>query len=103
MAPGDIRVFIHHTTSGANPAAAENLAEQLRRAGFIIAAIRPVLFRINNGGVRYFFPQDRGEARRLLEVTNRLRGETTRGPTDFTHYTPKPSPGTVELWLSTAP
>lgn len=104
---GSIRLFIHYTRSPRTAATAEDLAERLRRTGFTVAAIRPVPFRIGNGGVRYFFPQDRSESRRLLDVVSRLpdidAGIGPRSLADFTHYSPKPAPGTVELWLPTQP
>ena len=82
------------------------LAGELERQGFEIAAVRMVPFRIGNGGVRYFFPDDRKEAGRLqvtcqalLEQDPRLR---QRGPLDFTRYQPRPTPGTLEFWLPSA-
>jgi hypothetical protein len=105
--PPRTRVFIHYGMG--NPGdemRARWLAGELERQGFEIAAVRMVPFRIGNGGVRYFFPDDRKEAGRLqvtcqalLEQDSRLR---QRGPLDFTRYQPRPTPGTLEFWLPSA-
>jgi hypothetical protein len=81
------------------------LSELLPREGFAVAGLRPVNFRIGSGGVRYFFARDREEARRLLSAGMRALGRGAsplpRGAADFSHYAPKPQPGTIEVWLST--
>jgi hypothetical protein len=104
---GDIRVFIHHTAAHARDAAtAARLAEYLRRRGFVVADIRPVDMRIGAAGLRYFFDQDRDPSRRLLEELDWFfQGQSQWAPdqaSDFTHYTPKPRRGNVELWLPTS-
>ena len=103
---GAPRVFIHFTAGSADGAAlARRLSERLPREGFAVAGLRPVNFRIGSGGVRYFFARDREEARRLLSAGMRALGRGAgplpRGAADFTHYAPKPQPGTIEIWLST--
>jgi hypothetical protein len=103
---GQRRVFIHYTAGSAEGrASARLLEERLPRERFAVAGLRPVTFRIGSGGVRYFFLQDRDEARRLLAVSMRALGRGAgplpRGAGDFTHYAPKPQPGTIEIWLST--
>ncbi len=103
---GGPRVFIHYTAGSADGAAlARRLGDRLPREGFAIAGLRPVNFRIGSGGVRYFFARDREEARRLLSVGMRALGRGAsplpRGAADFSHYAPKPQPGTIEIWLST--
>jgi hypothetical protein len=103
---GAPRVFIHFTAGSADAAAlARRLSERLPREGFAVAGLRPVNFRIGSGGVRYFFAQDREQARRLLSAGMRALGRGAsplpRGAADFSHYAPKPQPGTIEIWLST--
>ena len=103
---GTPRVFIHFTADSADGAAlARRLSERLPREGFAVAGLRPVNFRIGSGGVRYFFAQDREKARRLLSAGMRALGRGAsplpRGAADFSHYAPKPQPGTIEIWLST--
>jgi hypothetical protein len=104
---GGIRVFIHHTAAHARDAAtAARLAEYLSRRGFVVADIRPVDMRIGAAGLRYFFDQDRDPSRRLLEELDWFfQGQSQWAldqASDFTHYTPKPRRGNVELWLPTS-
>jgi hypothetical protein len=101
---GEIRVFIHHFAgSGTNAALAERLAEHLRGRGFTVADIRPVDFSIGKTSVRYFFEDDRHASERLIDELGRfLEDAGARAPdraSDFTHFTPKPRPGNVEVWL----
>ena len=106
-ATGGVRLFIHYGTAQAEDAAtAARLAEYLRYRGFEVAAIRPVEFLIESAGVRYFFERDHAESQRLLEDLDWFfRGMPHHAPvraSDFTHYTPRPRPGTVEVWLPAA-
>ena len=101
--PPATRVFIHHT-AGSDPdaAAAQALTERLRGQGFEVIAIRPVPFTIRTGSVRYYFDQDRAAARQLAALADPLAGSgLPRPPLDFRHYEPKPSVGTVEVWIET--
>jgi hypothetical protein len=100
----EIRVFIHHVARQQGDAAlARQLADYLRRRGFIVADIRPVDFSIGKPSVRYFFARDRAASRQLVEEVSRFFEETpSQAPdeaSDFTHYVPKPRPGNVEVWL----
>jgi hypothetical protein len=97
-------VFVHYGTG--NPAdemRARWLAGELEREGFDVAAVRMVPFRIGNGGVRYFFPDDRKDAARLQAACRQLLDQDPRlrehGPLDFTRYQPRPALGTLEFWL----
>ena len=104
---GSVRLFIHYGAAQVGDAAtATRLAEYLRRRGFEVAAIRPVEFVIERPGVRFFFARDQAESERLIEDLGWFfRGVSRRAPeqpSDFTHYTPKPNPGTVEIWLPAA-
>jgi hypothetical protein len=100
----EIRVFIHHVARHQGDAAlARQLADYLRRRGFIVADIRPVEFSIDAPSVRYFFAPDRAASRQLVEEVSRFFEDTpSQAPdeaSDFTHYVPKPRPGNVEVWL----
>jgi len=97
------RVFIHHT-AGSEPdaAAARSLADHLNQAGFAVAGIRAVPFTIRTGSVRYYFDHDRDAARELAANS----GASIRPPDgrslsaqDFSYYEPKPTFGTVEVWI----
>jgi hypothetical protein len=82
---------------------AQRLADYLRGQGFTVADIRPVDFRIGKPSVRYFFARDRAASQRLVEELGRFSGgRTSLAPdqaSDFTHFLPKPRPGSVEVWL----
>jgi hypothetical protein len=99
-----IRVFIHHVAHYQGDAAlARQLADHLRRRGFIVADIRPVDFSIGKPSVRYFFARDRAASQDLVKEVSQFFEETpSHAPdeaSDFTHYMPKPRPGNVEVWL----
>lgn len=103
---GRPRVFIHHAAADADGAAlARELAERLGHQALAVVEVRAVPFAIGAAatGVRYFFADDRDAARRLLRDAAPFLSATgrppPRTPTDFTHYAPRPRPGTVEVWL----
>lgn len=102
---GAVRVFIHHAAADARQAVrAALLADRLMGEGFAVADIRTVPYRIGSARVRYFFGTDLDGARRILRAAGPLMAESSGGaaprdPDDFTHYEPKPRPGTVEIWL----
>ena len=97
------RVFIHHT-AGSEPdaAAARSLADRLNQAGFAVAGIRAVPFTIRTGSVRYYFDHDRDAARELAANYGASIGPPdgrSLSAQDFSHYEPKPTFGTVEVWI----
>ena len=100
---GATRVFIHHVGDPRDGELAQRLADYLRGQGFTVADIRPVDFSIGKPSVRYFFARDRAASQRLVEELGRFfAGGATLGPdhaSDFTHFVPKPRPGSVEVWL----
>jgi hypothetical protein len=103
--PG-IRVFIHYTVGREDAEVARRLAAFLELRGFTVADLRPVSFPIDKAGLRYFFDRDRDESWRLFEEIDWFFGSMPeRAPVraaDFTHYTPRPRPGNVEVWLPTS-
>jgi hypothetical protein len=106
--PGSgMRIFIHYAATDVEDAAlARRLADHLRRAGFTVAGIRPVDFTIEQPSVRYFFEGDRRASQRLIDVLARFfdgaRSLAPQRASDFTHHTPKPRAGSVEVWLRTS-
>jgi hypothetical protein len=68
-----------------------------------VVDIRPVDFQIEQPSVRYFFDGDRRESRRLVEAIGvfyaKARGRGPDQATDFSHFSPRPSQGSVEVWL----
>jgi hypothetical protein len=97
-------VFIHHFAGSSSDAAlAGRLADHLRGQGFTVADIRTVDFSIGKPSVRYFFEEDRNASERLVDELGQFMEQAgARVPdqaSDFTHFTPKPRPGNVEVWL----
>ncbi|WP_051328863.1 LytR C-terminal domain-containing protein [Geminicoccus roseus] len=102
--PGPTRVFIHYSAIGGQAVdEAERLARLLRQQGFTVADVREVPFAIDEPSVRYFFAGNQGEAQTLVELSSRalpgMSGLARRGASDFTHFEPRPQPGTLEIWL----
>jgi hypothetical protein len=100
---GETRVFIHHVADQRDGASAQQLAEYLRGQGFTVADTRSVDFGIGKPSVRYFFARDRAASQRLVEELGQFStGGASLAPdraSDFTHFVPKPRPGSVEVWL----
>lgn len=101
--PSAIRVFIHHTAGTSNALPAIQLAAFLQTRGFTVTEIRPVELEIEQPSVRYFFEGDQPESRRLVKAIGAFFAETPdRAPdqaADFSHFSPKPRQGNVEVWL----
>jgi hypothetical protein len=88
--PGRLRIVAHYRLGGRGAAAAlteravPNSDVELRQVG----ATPDVAV------VRYFAPTDQGAA---MQLASRLGGGWA--VQDFTHYSPRPSAGTLEVWL----
>lgn len=98
-----IRVFIHHSDSPADTEPALRLAAYLQAQGFDVAGVRTVGASIERPSVRYFFDHDRPGSRRLVEVIGSFFAEAPdlapEAASDFSHFSPKPRLGNVEVWL----
>ena len=95
MVPGaqdGTRIVIHYPTSDGR-AQARKLAGQLGHGGSGRAELRAVDIRVSGPTIRYFFRQDRGAARKLLDTLPKARVQ------DFTTYARLPRQGTLEIWL----
>jgi len=101
--PTPIRVFIHHSAGAANALPAIQLAAFLQARGFDVIDIRPVDFEIEWPSVRYFFDDDQRESRQLVEAIGafyaKARGRAPDEAADFSHFSPKPRRGNIEVWL----
>ena len=100
------RVFVHYSRfRDVDRDRAIRLARALRAQGFQVADIRPVDANIRAGSVRFFFPEDRGNSEAVLRSFRQFYdeegglGEPPRQPQGLTGYNPKPSFGTVEIWI----
>ncbi|MGF1553478.1 MAG: hypothetical protein ACFBWO_13420 [Paracoccaceae bacterium] len=86
------RIVVHYNAAGLEPA--REVASRLRAEGFADVSLRRVAFSVSRSNVRYFHEADRVLAARSAE------GLGAAVPIrDFTHFAPRPTPGTVELWV----
>jgi hypothetical protein len=103
VGPGPTRVFIHHRAGTRNAVPAIQLAAYLQGHGFAVTDIRAVDSQIEQPSVRYFFADDRPDGRRLVEAIAAFFADAPgRAPdeaVDFSHFSPKPQPGNLEVWL----
>jgi hypothetical protein len=101
--PQGLRVFVHFSVGNDRAAArARALEETLRQRGVGIVGTVPVQFPIGRPSVRYFHPEDRVAAIRLLGTARdqlAANREAPLAPSDFTSFRPSPRPGTLEVWL----
>jgi hypothetical protein len=102
--PAQSRIFVHFTEGDAGSMArAQALEGSLERRGAGSVQLVPVRFPIGTPSVRYFYPEDRLPAQRLLQgarVELSAEGRPAPSePTDFTRFRPSPRPGTIEVWL----
>jgi hypothetical protein len=101
--PTPMRVFIHHTAGAENALPAIQLAAFLQARGFDVVDIRPVDVEIERPSVRYFFDGDQPESGRLVEAIGafyaKARGRAPDEAADFSHFSPKPRRGNIEVWL----
>jgi hypothetical protein len=95
--PAAARVVIHYDRRvwSARP---EGLAERLRAAGFGRVEWRPVELGIGASQTRFFHAADGGLSGRVAQVLAQAGRPVSQR--DFTHFSPPPSPGTIEVWLA---
>jgi hypothetical protein len=93
-----IDVHLHHRGADAAVAArADEIAATLRGLGATVELFDAGDRVVNADRLRFFFPSDAAAADVLVEA---LPATILQ---DFTHYTPTPAPGTLELWLASTP
>lgn len=91
--PGPLRV-VTHFRPGSRQAAARLTSRALPEG---TVELRQVAATPDSAIVRYFAPADRGAATQLAS-----RLGSSWAVQDFTHYVPRPSAGTLEVWLPRA-
>jgi hypothetical protein len=103
LVPAAIRVSILHTAGAGNALPAIQLAAYLQTRGFAVTDIRPVDVAIERPAVRYFFESDRPATRRLAAAIDaffaKAPGKAPAQAADFSHVSPKPPQGSIEVWL----
>lgn len=101
---GPTRVLIHHQAGTPGAVSAMQLAAYLQTQGFAVTDIRAVDIPIEHPGVRYFFEGDQSDGQRLAEAIGdfyaKTPGQAPHEARDFSHLSPKPQQGNVEVWLS---
>jgi len=99
--PIQARIMLHAPT-GVPAATTDAAAAAISRvSGQPAAAPIPVRFAISRSNVRYYHPEDAAAAEAAAAALSAAVGPVEAR--DFTSYSPKPSPGTVEVWLSGEP
>jgi hypothetical protein len=96
--PPSVTVYLHH--GAADPAVAARAAEvaaALRRRGATVELIDSGGLAVSADRLRFFLPADAAAARLLAAAVPSLAVQ------DFSHYEPRPAPGTLELWLANRP
>lgn len=73
----------------------------MRAAGVDIGATHRVDLAVDTTNLRYFFASDRDRAAAV--AATRATGSTPPTLRDFSHLSPRPRPGTLELWLAGNP
>lgn len=101
-----LHVFVHfHEDAPQSLDHAIAVGGTLKAEGFDVVDLRPVSLSVRQPTIRYFEPHLRNEALRFRDVLVRiLRTQGVDRPRvrvqDFTFYTPKPPPQSLELWLA---
>jgi hypothetical protein len=96
--PANVTVYLHH--GAADPAVAARAAEvaaALRGRGATVELIDNGGLAVSADRLRFFLPADAPAARLLAAAVPSLAVQ------DFSHYEPRPAPGTLELWLANRP
>jgi hypothetical protein len=97
----DLRVFILYPEGEAAAAEASDLYAALSSSGSLpLVVLRDVTFAIASPRIRYFYDEDAAAAATLagfLDVP--ADGSGTWEVQDFTHISPRPAPGTLEVYV----
>jgi hypothetical protein len=94
-----VRVLLHYPPSARGFANAAMAA--LEAAGVTEAVAVPVSFEVPSTNVRYFHGTDQAAAEGLASVLGRVAGAPPKAR-NFTHFSPRPESGTLEVWLAGA-
>ena len=93
--PPSVTVYLHHAAADPTVAArAAEVAAVLRGRGATVELIDNGGLAVRADRLRFFVPADASAARLLAAEVPSLAVQ------DFSHYEPRPAPGTLELWLA---
>lgn len=101
------RIVVHYAGGDRAGGRALLVADYLALHDLPVVEMRPVPLSIATRSVRYFHAADRDRAEAVAAALDRLdAGKPVVDAArlaDFTHYVPKPQPGTIEIWLPAPP
>jgi hypothetical protein len=92
------RVVLHFPASAVREA--RRVEATLRAAGLVEVATVPAGFSISRTNVRYYRPEYRDVGRAVADLAIAPLDGAPVDIRDFTAFRPRPSPGTIEVWLA---
>ena len=95
-----VRVLLHVSPTARN--GAENAIAALEAAGAAEVVAVPVSFEVSRTDVRFFHGTDRAAADEVASVLARRTDGALPQARDFTHFSPRPVSGDLEVWLAGA-
>jgi len=98
--PEGTRIVVN-APRGLSPDTLQSVLGAMRAAGIDVGATHRVDMAVDTTNLRYFFESDRDRAAAV--AASRATGAAPPALRDFTHLSPRPQPGTLELWLAGSP
>lgn len=92
-------VIYFHITNEAQRAKAQDIANALQKAGYIVPGIQKVSIDLTKTDIRYFHPEDAGKAQDIGVALQKLGIADTR-PRLIPGFVNKVPPGQYEVWFS---
>ena len=93
-----VRVMLHYPASARD--AADTVVAALEAAGVSEVVAVPVRFEVSRTDVRFFHGSDAAAAHGIASVLGRGAGGAGPQARDFTHFSPQPASGKLEVWLA---
>ncbi len=88
-------VVIHYSSESGR-LRADRIRNELDGAAFDSVRVRKVDVQVDQDDIRYFYDEDRARADEVRALASSDQPKRVR---DFSHYTPRPTRGLVEIWL----
>ena len=92
--------MLHYPPSARH--SAEGAIAALEAEGVTDVVAVPVSFEVSRTNVGFFYGTDHAAADRLALVIARGTASTAPVARDFTHFSPRPASGELEVWLAGA-
>ena len=90
--------MLHYPASARD--AADAVVAALEAAGVTEVVAVPVRFEVSRTDVRFFHGADEAVAHGIAAVLGRAGGGAGSRARDFTHFSPQPASGELEVWLA---